>query len=145
MNCIEKNVFLLPKMNRNRPHRYKSVSKKWLYLAVVLLTLLSISGLAIPGQAKLFAQQTTRFVSKPKAIKKSITYQRALCHVKPETKSGFGLFLLLFDIDLSKLHGERSKVKSACCACINSAQSKIFYHTKTILQASADAPALPLA
>lgn len=132
-------------MNSIRSYRIKNVSTKWLYLAIVLLTLLSISGLAIPGQAKLFAQQTTRVAGKPKAVKKSITYQRALCHVEPETKSGFGLFLLLFDIDLSKLHSERSKVKSTCCACLSPAQSKIFYHSKTIPQASADAPALPLA
>jgi hypothetical protein len=142
----KKNVLLSQKMNRNYPYRIQSVSAKWLYLVILVLTLLSISGLANPGQTKLFAQQTTRAASKPKAVSKCITYQRALCHTNTETKSAYGLFLLLFDIDLSKLHSEPSKVKATCCnECAKAARSKSFYHGKTIPQSSEDEPAIPLA
>jgi hypothetical protein len=133
-------------MNRNHPYRFKKASAKWLYLVVLLLTLLSISGLANPGQGKLFVQQTSRAVSKPKAINKCIAYQRAICHTETQTKSAYSLFLLLFDIDLSKLHNEPGKVKGTCSnTCAKAARSKGFYHAKTIPQSSEDAPALPLA
>lgn len=130
-------------MNRVPKNNIQKISSKWLYIAVLLLTLLSISGLAIPGQSQLFAQQTTKAASKPKAIKKSITYNRAVCQVEVRKVSDW--LLLLFDIDLSVLHTQQSKTKN-CCAYAPAAgqRSVFFYQTKTIPRSSSDDPSIRL-
>jgi hypothetical protein len=130
-------------MNRVRKNHAQKISSKWLYIAVLLLTLLSISGLAIPGQAQLFAQQSTKAVSKPKAVKKTITYNRAVAQV--ETRKVSDWLLLLFDIDLSALHTQQCKAKN-CCAYTPAAgcPSVFFYQAKTILHSNSDDPAIRL-
>jgi hypothetical protein len=130
-------------MNRVPKNNIQTRSSKWLYIAVLLLTLLSISGVAIPGQAQLFAQQTTKAAGKPKAIKKSITYKRAVAQV--EIRKVSDLLLLLFDIDLSALHTQQCKTNN-CCAYIPAARrsSVFFYKTKTIPCSNGDDFALRL-
>ncbi len=130
-------------MNRVPKNNTQKISSKWLYIVVLLLTLLSVSGLAIPGQAQLFAQQTTKAVSKPKAVKKSITYKRAVAQVEVRKVSDW--LLLLFDIDLSALHTQQCKAKN-CCAYnpIAGLSSNFFYQTKTIPRSNSDDPAIRL-
>ncbi|WCT13543.1 hypothetical protein [Mucilaginibacter jinjuensis] len=130
-------------MNRVRKNSTQKASSKWLYLAVLLLTLLSVSGLAIPGQAQLFAQQTTKAASKPKAIKKCITYKRAVAQVEVRKVSDW--LLLLFDIDLSALHTQQCKAKN-CCAFTPASgwHFNFFYQAKTIPQSNSDEPAIRL-
>ena len=130
-------------MNIKQKYQVHNASSKWLYIAVLLLTLLCISGLAIPGQAQLFAQQTTKAVSKPKAIKKSISYKRAVSQVEIRKVSDW--LLLLFDIDLSALHTQQCKTKN-CCAYVpaNGLRSIFFYQSKNVPRSNSDEPAIRL-
>jgi hypothetical protein len=130
-------------MNRLPKNHTQKISSKWLYIVVLLLTLLSISGLAIPGQAQLFAQQTTKAAGKPKTIKKTITYKRAVAQIGIRKVSDW--LLLLFDIDLSALHTQQFKTKN-CCAYVpaNGLQSIFFYQSKTIPRNSSNEPTIRL-
>jgi hypothetical protein len=130
-------------MNRTRKNHTRKPSSKWLYMAVLLLTLWCVSGIAIPGQAQLFAQQTTKSVSKPKAANKCLSYKRAITQVKTRPVSEW--LLLLFDIDLNALHTQQCKVKN-CCAYVpaNGLQSIFFYQTKTIPRSNGDEPGILL-
>jgi len=130
-------------MNCVRKKYTQKISSKWLYIAVLLLTLLSISGLAIPGQAQLFAQQTTRALSKPKPANKCLSYKRAITQVKTRPLSEW--LLLLFDIDLNALHTQQCKVKN-CCVYTPAAGCSLgfFYQSKIIPRNNSDDPAINL-
>lgn len=130
-------------MNRIPKNNTQKISSKWLYIVVLLLTLLSVSGLAIPGQSQLFAQQNTKAAGKPKAVKKSITYKRAVAQVEIRKVSDW--LLLLFDIDLSALHTQQCKTKN-CCAYVpaNGLRSVFFYQSKTISRSNSDEPGIRL-
>ncbi|OKS84968.1 hypothetical protein [Mucilaginibacter polytrichastri] len=114
---------------------------KWLYIVILMLTLVNISGLAVHAGTRLSVQQTTLSLNKPKAIKKSISYKRASSHA--EVKQASDVFLLLFDVDLSDLHSQQCNLQISCSkSCANALKSVLFYQSKTLPQTNGDEPAI---
>lgn len=96
-------------------YQVRNAVSKWLYMAVLLVTLWSISGFVNPARTQLFAQQATKAINKPKPVDKCMSYKRAITQVKTRALSEW--LLLLFDIDLNALHTRQCKTKN-CCACL---------------------------
>jgi len=123
---------------------FKDNRSKWLFMAILLLSFFTYSGIVIKSRAKPYTQQSTLVANKQTSLSKVISYKRSLLQVY-NSYSTLSIFTIS-TFDISRMYSRQ------VCTCINELsasyksrpQTVFFYPVKTCPKNLVDYPATAL-